>query len=153
VLKQVRLYFKDPKIRASARAAVDKAVDADARVLVAHSLGSVVACEALHQYSATPRWANIRTLVTLGSPLGIPNLIFEALDPTPNGGRGAWPGQIQRWTNVSDDGDVVALTKKLGPLFGGSLVDVRIVNGANAHDVMPYLTARETGEAIADGLR
>jgi hypothetical protein len=47
---------------------------------------------------------------------------------------------------------VVALTKKLGPLFGDALVDIRIVNGATAHDVMPYLTSAETGKAIADGL-
>ena len=151
--RQVRLYVRDPEIRCSARAAVDKVVDAETRVLVAHSLGSVVAYEALHQYHATPRWANVRTLITLGSPLGIPNLIFDALDPAPSGGRGAWPGQVQHWTNISDDGDVVALVKKLGPLFGDALVDVRVVNGATAHDIMPYLTARETGEAIANGLR
>lgn len=152
-LKQVRLYLKDPAIRVAARAAVDGAVDADTRVLVAHSLGSVVAFEALHQYGATPRWANVRTLVTLGSPLGIPNLIFDALAPAPVGGRAAWPRPIERWTNISDDGDVVALAKKLAPLFGEALVDVRVVNGATAHDVMPYLTAPETGKAIADGLR
>lgn len=152
-LKQVRLYLKVVKIRTAARAAVDAAVDTDTRVLIGHSLGSVVAYEALHRYGATPRWANVRTLVTLGSPLGIPNLIFDALEPAPNGDRGAWPGQVERWTNVSDDGDVVALVKKLGPLFGDALVDIRIVNGATAHDVMPYLTAPETGKAIADGLR
>lgn len=151
-LKQVRLYLKDPTIRAAAREAVDAAVNEDTRVLVAHSLGTVVTYEALHQYGATPRWANVRTLVTLGSPLGIPNLIFHALDPAPDDGRGTWPGQIEHWTNISDDGDVVALVKKLGPLFGDNIVDIRVVNGATAHDVMPYLTATETGKAIADGL-
>jgi hypothetical protein len=29
---------------------------------------------------------------------------------------------------------------------------MRIDNGATAHDVSPYLTARETGEAILHGL-
>lgn len=152
-LKQVRLYMRDPVIRAAARAAVDEVIDDDTRVLVAHSLGSVVAYEALQQYASSPRWVNVSTLVTLGSPLGIPNLIFDSLEPTPTNGRGAWPRGIKRWTNVSDDGDVVALVKKLGPLFGDELVDLRIVNGAHAHDVMPYLTAPETGRAVADGLR
>jgi hypothetical protein len=152
-LKQVRLYLRDPQIRAAARAAVDAAVTEETRVIIGHSLGSVVTYEALHEYGATPRWANVRTLVTLGSPLGIPNLIFDALEPTPSQGRGAWPERIERWTNISDDGDVVALAKKLGPLFGDALVDIRIVNGATAHDIMPYLTATETGEAIADGLQ
>ena len=45
------------------------------------------------------------------------NLIFASLEPPPTDGLGAWPGPIERWTNVSDDGDVVALTKKLGPLW------------------------------------
>lgn len=152
-LKQVRLYLKDARIRSAARASVDAVVDTDTRVLIGHSLGSVVAYESLHEYGGTPRWANVRTLVTLGSPLGIPNLIFEALEPAPSEGHGAWPGDIERWINISDDGDVVALVKKLGPLFGQDLVDIRIENGATAHDVMPYLTAPETGRAIADGLK
>ncbi len=151
-LKQVSRYLREPEIRAAARKAVDAAVDADTRVVVAHSLGTVVAYEALHEYGGGPRWANVHTLVTLGSPLGIPNLIFDALQPAPAAGRGAWPPHIKRWINISDDGDVVALTKKLGPLFGDGLVDIRIVNGATAHDVMPYLTAVETGRAVADGL-
>lgn len=151
-LKQVSLYIRDPQIRAAARAAVDAAVDGNTRVLVAHSLGTVVTYEALHQYAGTPRWANVRSLVTLGSPLGIPNLIFDALQPAPDKGRGAWPTLLQRWTNISDDGDVVALVKRLQPLFGETVRDVRIVNGAKAHDVMPYLTAAQTGKAIADGL-
>jgi hypothetical protein len=152
-LKQVSLYLRDAAIRSAARAAVDAVVNTDTRVLLAHSLGSVIAYEALHHYAGTPRWANLRTLVTLGSPLGIPNLIFEALEPTPVAGRGIWPTGIERWINISDDGDVVALVKVLRPLFGDALVDVRIFNGAAAHDVMPYLTAPETGKAIADGLR
>ncbi len=151
-LKQVRGYMREPGIRAAARAAVDAAVGEDTRVIVAHSLGSVVAYEALHAYAATPRWANVRTLVTLGSPLGIPNLIFDGLEPAPRGGVAVWPPGIARWTNVSDDGDVVALVKELAPLFGRAIVDVRVVNGSTAHDVVPYLTAHETGRAIADGL-
>jgi pimeloyl-ACP methyl ester carboxylesterase len=127
-------------------------------VLVAHSLGSVVAFEALHEFGDRANWANVRTLVTLGSPLGIPNLIFEALDPAPTDGQGLWPPGIDAWTNVSDDGDVVALAKKLGPLFdaggpGEGIRDVAIDNGARVHDVMPYLTSADTGRAIADGLR
>lgn len=151
-LKQVRMYLRDPAIRDAARAAVDAVVDESTRVLVAHSLGTVVTYEALHKYGGSRRWANVKTLVTLGSPLGVPNLIFDALEPAPQDGLGAWPGGIERWTNISDDGDVVALTKKLGPLFGDRLVDVRIVNGAKVHDIMPYLTAPETGRAVADGL-
>ena len=56
--------------------------------MVGHSLGSVVAYEAL---CAHPEWP-VRALVTLGSPLGIRNLIFDRLVPAPaagDSGRGA----------------------------------------------------------------
>lgn len=151
-LKQVRRYLREPDVRTAAQEAVDAEVTPDTRVIVGHSLGSVVAYEALHRYAGTPRWANVRTFVTLGSPLGTPNLILDALEPPPVRGRGVWPAGIERWTNISDDGDVVALHKQLGPVFGGPLVDVSIDNGAKVHDIMPYLTALETGQAIADGL-
>lgn len=151
-LKQVRRYLREPDIREQAQAAIDGFVTEETRVLVGHSLGSVVAYEALHTYADDPRWANVTTLVTLGSPLGIPNLIFDQLRPPPDDGHGAWPPTVTHWTNVSDDGDVVALVKRLGPLFGDQLVDVRIDNGATAHDILPYLTAAETGKAVADGL-
>lgn len=150
-LKQVSGYLRDDDIRAGAIAAVDDAVTADTRVIVAHSLGTVVAFEALHLHADNPRWAGVDTLVTLGSPLGIPNVILHQLRPSPVDGD-AWPGLIKTWTNISDDGDVVALVKELGPLWDGRIVDVRIDNGAKVHDVAPYLTDRRTGEAIAAGL-
>jgi hypothetical protein len=151
-LKQVRRYMREPAIRNAAQEAVDAVVSAETRILVAHSLGTVVAYEALHRYAGAEKWANVQTLVTLGSPLGIRNLIFDALLPAPDGGKGRWPVLIHRWTNISDDGDVVALQKRLGGLFSGDLVDMRIDNEARAHDVSPYLTSRATGAAIADGL-
>jgi hypothetical protein len=151
-LKQVTRYLGEPDVRTRAQQSIDSVVTEDTRVLVAHSLGSVVAYEALHTYGGNQRWKNVAALITLGSPLGIPNLIFDRLQPSPVDAKGKWPPGLKRWVNISDDGDVVALTKKLGPLFGAELVDVRIHNGATAHDVRPYLTARETGEAILHGL-
>jgi hypothetical protein len=147
-LWQVRLYFLKPHVRQEIAARVIAAVDEDTRVLVGHSLGSVVAYEAL---AAHPEWP-ARTLVTLGSPLGTPNLVFDRLIPAPTGGRGAWPGSVERWSNIADSGDVVALTKKLAPLFGDRVQDIPVHNGSHAHDVSPYLTAIETGEAITAGL-
>lgn len=91
--------------------------------------------------------------VTLGSPLGIPNLIFERLTPTPTGGLGAWPGRVTRWVNVADPDDVVALRKRLAPLFsapdGGAAVDDRLVdNGNEPHAINRYLNAAATGAAL-----
>lgn len=152
-LQQVRRYMTDPEVRRAVQDKVAAEVGEDTRVLVGHSLGSVVAYEAL---CANPGWP-VRALVTLGSPLGIRNLIFDRLVPAPTARDsgdlvGAWPGVARSWVNVADAGDVVALVKDLRPLFGGGVACYLAHNGSHAHDVRPYLTATETGSAIAAGL-
>ncbi len=147
-LKQVKAYLHDDKTRQACRARVERTVTPDTRVIIGHSLGSVIAYEAL---CANPDW-NIGGLVTLGSPLGIANLVFNRLLPKPENGQGAAPGGARTWGNVADAGDVVALVKELKPLFAGVTTDLLVDNGAKAHFIKPYLTARETGRVILDGL-
>jgi hypothetical protein len=148
-LKQVRRYLQDQQLRDAARAAVRKLITAETQVVVAHSLGSVVAYEVL----ATMPSHQVQALVTLGSPLGITNLIFDRLDPTPHDGLGAWPGSDKLvWTNLADHGDVVALEKDLRPRFGPQVINAVVNNGAHAHAVTAYLTDKLSGAAIAGGL-
>jgi hypothetical protein len=147
-LKQVRRYLNEPEVRRGACASIERMVGSDTTVVVAHSLGSIVAYEAL---CAHPEWP-VRTFVTIGSPLGISNLIFEKLRPNPEGGVGAWPHRIERWFNIADKGDVVALVKQLASRFGPRITDHLIDNGARAHDATRYLTSKELGDAVASGL-
>ncbi|MBP2330009.1 hypothetical protein JOF56_010394 [Kibdelosporangium banguiense] len=147
-LKQVRAYFCDPNVRAKIRERVQAAIAPETRVVIGHSLGSVIAYEALSSSANTPA----KALITLGSPLGVRHLIFDRLTPAPRDGVGCWPSSIESWTNIADQGDVVALTKNLAPLFERSVVDVLVQNGAKAHDIRPYLTAAETGSAVLSGL-
>lgn len=128
-LKQVSAYFKDQSVRQWAREAVERRLAADTRVVVGHSLGSVVAYEALCAHTEWP----VAALVTLGSPLGLPNLIFDRLRPKPGG----WPGAVKAWTNVVDAGDVVAAVEDLRPLFGSQIRQIRVYNGSHAHDLRP----------------
>lgn len=147
-LKQVHRYFVEPELRRAAVASVERVIKPDTAVVIAHSLGSIVAYEALCENAA----GSVRTFVTIGSPLGIRNLIFEKLCPSPEGGVGCWPKGIVRWFNISDKGDVVALVKQLGSCFGPRIVDRSIDNGAKAHDATRYLTSKELGDAVATGL-
>jgi hypothetical protein len=146
-LREVRRYLHEPEIKAAVLARFEECIHAETRVLVGHSLGSVVAYEGLCKH---PEW-KIRTLVTLGSPLGIRTLVFDALTPKPSNGRGAWPN-VRDWVNIADKGDIVALEKELSDFFG-PVEDVPIYNGWAAHDVRRYLTAKETGQAIGGGLK
>jgi hypothetical protein len=151
-LKQVHRYFTDDDLRSKIRGAVAAVITDDVRVVVGHSLGSVVAYEVL---CARPERA-ARSFVTLGSPLGLPNLVFDRLDPEPRapggGVRGHWPEAVRTWTNIADRGDVVAAVEDLRPLFGEQVRQIRVNNSSHAHDMRPYLTEKMTGEAIVAGL-
>lgn len=149
-LKQVACYLTDRAVRVQVRERVAALVEPETSVVVGHSLGSVVAYEVL---CAIPGH-RVRALVTVGSPLGIRNLVWDRLEPPPVGGLGVWPGGTGlEWTNVADEGDVVALEKDLRPFFGPRVRGRLVHNGSHAHDVSPYLSARETGDAVAAALR
>jgi pimeloyl-ACP methyl ester carboxylesterase len=152
-LKQVTRFLTDRSVKDLVLARVDEQVGQGTRVLIGHSLGSVVAYEYLCLYQPP----SVKLLVTLGSPLGIPKLVFDRLTPVPTGHGGAWPGAVAGWVNVADPDDIVALRKQLAGLFPGPshgrAVDDRLVdNGGQPHAVDRYLNARQTGSALGDAL-
>ncbi|MGW6833414.1 hypothetical protein ACWGCI_08370 [Streptomyces sp. NPDC054949] len=146
--RQVRRYFTEPEVRRAAGERLARLVTGETTVIIAHSLGSVVAYETL---CAHPQWQDL-TLITLGSPLAVHGLVFDRLRPTPHAGTARWPVPVKRWINIADHGDAVALVKELAPSFGTRVQDFTVNNGAHAHDVRPYLTARETGLVLAESL-
>jgi hypothetical protein len=147
VVKQVHLYFTDDDVRETAISSVEEVVDSDTRVVIGHSLGSVVAYEAIARH---PEW-QVHSLVTVGSPLGIRNIVFDRLAPSPQHGRGSWPGTINAWVNVASPGDVVALVKSLADSFDGPVHDLLVDNESKAHDIAPYLSSAEVGRAVTEG--
>jgi hypothetical protein len=153
-LKQVLKFLTDAKVKELVLKRVHEYFDENTRIVIGHSLGSVVA----YEYLCRHRPASVQLLVTLGSPLGIPNVVFEKLTPTPREGRGAWPGWgSMMWVNVADPGDVVALRKDLAPLFPPSgdaapVSDRLVDNDKEPHGIVPYLNAEQTGSAVATAL-
>ena len=146
-LKQVRRYVTEPDIRRKAQQSLIDRIGTETRVVVAHSLGSVVAYETLCAHPEFP----VRTLITLGSPLGMPALLPRIVPPVRDGSA-QWPAGLERWVNVADMADIVALCKQLRPLYGDRVLDQVVNNGATWHFVKPYLNAKETGSAILAGL-
>jgi hypothetical protein len=152
-LKQVTRFLTDRSVKQLVLDRVNEQMGEGTEVLISHSLGSVVAYEYLCQY----RPPSVKLLVTLGSPLGIPNLVFDRLTPVPAEHRGAWPGAVAGWVNVADPNDVVALRKQLAGLFPGpsqgqTIDDRQIDNGDQPHAIDRYLNARQTGSALGDVL-
>ena len=148
-LKQVTAFLTKPEIKELVLQRVASEVTPETRVVVGHSLGSVVVYEYLARF-APPQ---VQLLVTLGSPLGIPNLVFERLTPAPAKGVGGWPGPVSLWVNVADADDIVALRKQLAPLFSvpagtAEIKDHLVDNGDQPHATNRYLGAEPTGAAL-----
>jgi hypothetical protein len=149
-LAQVTRYFTDEQVRSHALGQVARLVGPDTRVLVGHSLGSVVAYETAHRL-AQP----LPLLVTLGSPLGLRTIVYERLRPQPPG----FPPQVGRWVNVADRDDFIAVAPDLAALFGASLPTGAVFeggwtvdNGAEPHRATFYLTKQETARPIGQTL-
>jgi hypothetical protein len=150
ILKPVIRFLTDSVLKDKVLDRVHEEVDCSTRVLIGHSLGSVVAYEYLCRYQPP----GVELLVTLGSPLGIPNVVFDRLTPAPGPAGGIWPAAVTTWVNVADPDDVVALRKDLADLFppmpGAARVSDRLVdNGPRPHSIYHYLAKAQTGSALA----
>jgi len=145
--REVHCYLSDPIRRAAVQSTVADTITAErARVVLAHSLGSVVAYETL--------WAHpdlqVELLITLGSPLGMPDVIVDRLQPTPVDRRGARPPGVRRWINIADPGDIVAIPRGLAGSFAGIDADLTTPVGVfDFHKVTGYLSTTTTAAALA----
>lgn len=148
LVHQLARYFSDETIRNVVRGRLEDRISADTRVIVSHSMGTVVAYEALCLH---PEWP-VTTFVTLGSPLGGP-FVQTKLTPQASNGVRAWPSGLTSWTNVAANRDSVVVDPTLDHLFDGAIDDVTIDNGHRTHDAEPYLNAAITGFAVASALR
>jgi hypothetical protein len=141
---QVGRYFANPDVRDEVRARVCAAIGADTSVVIAHSLGSIVAYDCLRAHPDLP----VRTFVTIGSPLGNHGLVASKLDVEPG-----WPAGIERWVNVTAPTDQVCAGTTLRGMYDDRVEDHVVDNGHRGHDPEPYLCARVTGATVRDALR
>ncbi|MEG3616380.1 hypothetical protein [Isoptericola haloaureus] len=103
-VRDVYVYLTDAEARTTIDAGVAAAIAGDGpAVVVAHSLGSVVAYDVLR--STTPGLDDVPLLVTLGSPLAITAVreAVEAVAPL------TWPPPVQRWVALGDPRDLLTL--------------------------------------------
>jgi hypothetical protein len=80
------------------RAAVAASIGPDPAVVIAHSLGTVVGFEALHEPGA-----RVPLFVTLGSPLAMRAVVWPRVRPRPP----ATPDRVDRWLNFWDRDDII----------------------------------------------
>jgi hypothetical protein len=146
VFRQVRRYLRDARVKTQIDAVVKESVTPECRVLIGHSLGSVVAFEYVRQNPAH----RLDLLVTLGSPLG--SRMVRRLMPNPcHGAASRVPVSVGAWANIRDVRDPVASAGDLSQWWPG-IKDLTVDNQGDAHSVARYLGKKQTGAVLLTAL-
>ncbi len=134
-------------------------------LLIAHSLGSVIAYDALWELTHQEGLHGKVDFLTIGSPLGM-HYIQRHLMGMNKRGRKSYPGMIAHWINLSAEGDLAALNRNFHDSFKAmreqglveSIEDhcqgiynfFRTNEGLNRHRSYGYLVNPAVGSIIAD---
>ena len=145
-LTQVRRYQRDDSLAKGVLDRTREIIAASPRLLIGHSLGSIVAYEAL---CLLPNHG-VRTLMTVGSPLGLRS-IREALRRDARQQIPYLPPGVVRWVNIYDKRDPVALAGGLARHWP-DVADETVDNGDQPHSINRYLGKKVSGSAIVAGL-
>jgi hypothetical protein len=141
-LKQVRRYLEDKDLASEVQADVLRTITPETKVLLGHSLGSVVAYETIAVHKL-----HMPTLLTLGSPLGMKTVEKRLRAKLEIGAAGDQPG-VARWSNIFDPADPVAGAGPLRRLWP-AVQDWNVGNDDEPHSIERYLNKPISGEIIA----
>jgi len=172
-LKETRRYFENhdgvaTRIRQLVADRLLASWTPDSRLLIiAHSLGSVIAFDTLWELSyRTDSEIRVDMFMTLGSPLGLNFVRHRMLNARESGAR-RFPTNIRRWSNLAAIGEMTALDRMLADdyreMTALGLVEsihdepdlqtyFRGPDGLNVHKCYGYLANCKTGAAIAQWL-
>lgn len=143
-LEDVYLYFYNAEFRENLLTLMTAALETNPKIVIAHSLGSVIAYDALIR-----RHTHLPMLITVGSPLGLENVKAELRRLL---GVGKLPvPAFGNWLNVADLLDPVACDKTLSDDYDPNIVDVRLrLPGLDPHSAACYLGTGSVRQAVAD---
>ena len=154
VTHDVYQYLRNDAIRQTIDNGVAGAMTDRETVVVAHSLGTVVAYNLIRRESASRRW-RIPLLVTVGSPLGITEIRRTLRGFAP----ARCPEGVGAWFNAMDERDVVALYPLDVANFPLDPQNPAIENKTdvrnrtpNRHGIAGYLDDRDVAKRIHDAL-
>ena len=146
---QVDAYLTRPHIRTAVDNIVRPSLLRGPAIVVAHSLGTIVAYTILR---GAEQKAQIRLLVTLGSPLGIGAVKDKIVPPRPL----MRPECVSSWLNGTDERDYVALYARLDrDTFAEGIENVSDLHNRqeDAHLIDDYLSDKTISKRIHDALK
>lgn len=153
LVKDLHTYLHGGK-RAPIRDKLTRAVNAidsqDPVILIAHSMGSIIALDAL--INADIR--NITHFVTIGSPIGM--RIIQQQVGANDAGKAVLASRVTEWSNLYDPLDKIAIDIDLADDFGGGVQDIGITNtfvtksgDRNPHKSYGYLNSDAMNTIVA----
>jgi hypothetical protein len=125
-LRDLYRYYTDAALCTALRGRLIEALQAyqDASImLVAHSMGSIIAYDVLRILGREGPAQRISHLVTLGSPLGLPHVKAQILREYP---LMRTPSNVEQWTNLADRRDPVAVDVTLHNDYAANDRGVRV---------------------------
>jgi pimeloyl-ACP methyl ester carboxylesterase len=148
-------FLRDDDIRKEIRGYFRDALDGRdvPTILIAHSLGTVVAYDALREFPGL----FVPGMVTMGSPLSIGHFRRSLARDGESGDRLPVPGMLDRWVNVYSELDPLVLGSGIESYFEGGgdesgrgPIDREAENHGylDAHSPDQYLRSRATSTAI-----
>ncbi|UPL16133.1 hypothetical protein KV396_07635 [Microbacterium galbinum] len=147
LFRQARMYLNEPNVRAHVLNKILEALPSSGRiVIVAHSLGSVIAADLVRRL---PVDIEIVGMVTIGSPLANGNFEVDRLREAMS----EPPANLGWWVNCWNAHDPVAASRGASSVFTW-LVDLRVTSlpTVHAHDATYYLANETVAEAIGYGI-
>lgn len=142
------------RLRARIEAAGDRPI-----LLVAHSMGSIVAYDVLRRLEREAPAIRIDHFVTLGSPLGLAEVKLKVAEEH---GAVRVPDNVGRWSNLTDPRDVAAVAGRLAEDYAPNGRGVGVRDGAvtnsyrrldgrtNYHKSYGYLRTPEFSEIVRE---
>lgn len=157
-------YYATKKTRQMLRTKVREKVEKHGKggkrvMLIAHSMGSIMTYDVLRELGREGPNYRIEHLVTIGSPLGLPHVVYKAHKEF---GRLRTPSIVDRWSNLADRRDPVAADVHLDNDYkangrGVKVRDDMVINGytgnsgkRNFHKSYGYLRTPEISQLIAN---
>ncbi len=108
-LEDLSQYYEKDNIRKELRGRLREELNAhegESIMLISHSMGTIIAYDALRELGQENSQVRIAHFITIGSPLGMPHVRHNIIEEW---GQARTPSNVDRWSNLADKRDPVAI--------------------------------------------